>query len=130
MTKTKNHAKETRTLRGRSRKDRQETVLSLRDLPGGYEAKKKRQAQIKPLGVHHNIAQPMLQMERDQLLDALWLSEKQRASWTDDAKWMGYRKIKWSQRRAMYAIFDNYIDDLKKRLLSLDERISPIRNGR
>lgn len=128
--KQSTHAKETRTVRSRPCQDRQEDGQRLCDLPGCNEAKKKRQAQIKPSGVHHNIAQPMLQMERDQLLEALWLTEKQRASWANDAKWMGYRKIKWSQRRAMYAIFDNYIDDLRKRLLSLDERISPITDGR
>jgi len=141
MKATKN-AEKTRTLRGRPRKDRQEAGRSLRDLPASDEAQAKRKAKkvtestpykVVPMGKHHTIYEPVLQWERDDLLDKLWKAQKQQESWNDVDKYSftyhnrhAYVNGRNTHTRNMMKVFNDYIEGLKKRLLSLDERISPI----
>ena len=137
--KQSTHAKETRTVRSGRSQARPHQVLSLRDLPGGHEAKAEREAKRKviPSGIYTKVAQPILQIERDDLLDQLWKAEKQAELWKDEAKYSytyhnnrSRSNAKSRHKTAMQEVFFNYIDSLKKRLISLDERISPIQDGR
>lgn len=135
MKATKN-AEKIRTLRGRPGKDRQETVLSLRNLPGGHEAKATAKRKVIPMGAHGNIVNLVLQIERDDLISVLWKAEEQQRLWRDEAKYsfVYHNKKSYSNAlrhlTAMRDVFDDYIASIKKRLLSLDERISPIQDGR
>lgn len=139
------NAEKIRTLRGRPGKDRQETGRSLRDLPGGHEAKataKRKVIESTPrkvvmMGKHHTIHEPVLQWERDDLLDKLWKAQNQQESWNDVDKYAftyqsrhAYVNGRNTHTRNMMKLFNDYIEGLKKRLLSLDERISPITDGR
>ena len=143
--KQSTHAKETRTVRSRCHEDRQEDGQRLRHLPGGHEAKataKRKVTESTPrkvvlMGKHHTIHEPNLQWERDDLLDKLWKAEKQAELWKDESKYSyiyhnkkSRRNAKSRHKTAMQEVFFNYIDSLKKRLLSLDEQISPIIDGR
>lgn len=131
------NAQKTRTLRGRPGKDRQETGRSLRDLPAGDEAQATAKRKVIPMGVHGNIVNLVLQIERDDLISVLWKAEEQQRLWRDEAKYSfvyhnkkSYSNAKLRHLTAMRDVFDDYIASIKKRLLSLDERISPIRHGR
>jgi len=135
--KQSTHAQETRTLRGRPRKDRQEAGRSLRDLPASDEAQAATKRKVIPMGVHGNIVNLVLQIERDDLISVLWKAEDQQRLWRDETKYsfVYHNKKSYSNARlrhltAMRDVFDDYIASIKKRLISLDERISPIRHGR
>ena len=136
MKATKN-AEKIRTLRGRPRKDRQEDAKRLRHLPAGDEAQAAAKRKVIPMGVHGNIVNLVLQIERDDLISVLWKAEEQERLWRDESKYsfVYHNKKSYSNARlrhltAMRYVFNDYIESIKKRLLSLDERISPIRNGR
>jgi len=136
MKATKN-AEKIRTLRGRPGKDRQEDAKRLRHLPAGDEAQATAKRKVIPMGVHGNIVNLVLQIERDDLISVLWKAEEQQRLWKDEAKYSfvyhnkkSYSNAKLRHLTAMRDVFDDYIASIKKRLLSLDERISPIRNGR
>lgn len=136
MKATKN-AEKIRTLRGRLGKDRQETGRSLRDLPAGDEAQAAAKSKIIPMGVHGNIVNLVLQIERDDLISVLWKAEEQQRLWRDESKYsfVYHNKKSYSNARlrhltAMRYVFNDYIESIKKRLISLDERISPIQDGR
>ena len=136
MKATKN-AEKIRTLRGRPSKDRQEDAKRLRHLPAGDEAQAAAKRKVIPMGVHGNIVNLVLQIERDDLISVLWKAEEQQRLWRDEAKYSfvyhnkkSYSNAKLRHLTAMRDVFDDYIASIKKRLLSLDERISPIRNGR
>ena len=139
--KQSTHAKETRTVRGRRDEDRQEDAKRLRHLPGGHEAKataKRKVTESTPrkvvlMGKHHTIHEPVLQWERDDLLDKLWKAQNQQESWNDVDKYSftyntrhAYVNKGYTHTRNMMKLFNDYIEGLTKRLLSLDERISPI----
>ena len=141
--KQSTHAKETGTLRSRSCKNRKETIGSVGDMPAGHEAKAKAKRKVSkpnkvvPLGQHHTITRPVLQWERDELLDKLWKAQDQAETWKDVNKYVftytskkTHTNAKNSHRNLMMAIFQDHITKLKKRLLSLDEQISPLHDER
>lgn len=135
--KQSTNAEKTRTLRGRPRKVRQETGRSLCHLPAGDEAQATAKRKVIPMGVHGNIVNLVLQIERDDLISVLWKAEEQQRLWRDEAKYSfvyhnkkSYSNAKLRHLTAMRDVFDDYIASIKKRLLSLDERISPITDGR
>lgn len=144
--KQSTHAQETRTVRSRCHEDRKEDAKRLRNLPGGHEAKAQRKAKkvsestpykVVLMGKHHTIHEPILQWERDDILDKLWKAQKQAESWNDVDKYSftyntrhAYVNGRNTHTRNMMKLFNDYIEGLKKRLLSLDERISPITDGR
>jgi len=130
-------AKETRTVRSRCHEDRQEDAKRLRHLPAGDEAQAAAKRKVIPMGVHGNIVNLVLQIERDDLISVLWKAEEQQRLWRDEAKYSfvyhnkkSYSNAKLRHLTAMRDVFDDYIASIKKRLLSLDERISPITDGR
>jgi len=136
MKATKN-AEKIRTLRGRPCKDRQEDAKRLRHLPAGDEAQATAKRKVIPMGVHGNIVNLVLQIERDDLISVLWKAEEQERLWRDESKYSfvyhnkkSYSNAKLRHLTAMRDVFDDYIASIKKRLLSLDERISPITDGR
>lgn len=131
------NAEKTRTVRGRPRKDRQEAGRCLRDLPAGDESQAAAKRKVIPMGVHGNIVNLVLQIERDDLISVLWKAEEQERLWRDESKYsfVYHNKKSYSNARlrhltAMRYVFNDYIESIKKRLLSLDERISPITDGR
>jgi len=131
------NAKETRTVRSRCHEDRQEDGQRLRDLPASDEAQATAKRKVIPMGVHGNIVNLVLQIERDDLLSVLWKAEDQQRLWKDETKYsfVYHNKKSYSNARlrhltAMRYVFNDYIESIKKRLLSLDERISPITDGR
>lgn len=143
--KQSTHAQETRKVRSRCNEDRQEAGRSLRHLPSGNEAQAKAKRKVTEstprnvvlMGKHHTIHEPVLQWERDDLLDKLWKAQKQQESWNDVDKYAftyqsrhAYVNGRNTHTRNMMKLFNDYIEGLKKRLLSLDERISPITDGR
>ena len=118
-------------------------VVSLCDLSGGHEAKAKAKKKVSkpnkvvPLGMHHTILHPDLQWERDQLLTKLWRTQDQMESWHDINRYSFQRHTKRAfttgshyHHEKMMGLFKDYITSLKNQLLSLDERISPLHDGR
>ena len=133
--KQSTHAKENGKVRRGRNQNRERQIISLRHLHGGHEAQAEGKAkrQIIPSGIFEKVAEPALQIQRDDLLNQLFETQRQHDIWiTQLHRYAGVKRNSATQRKQINAIFLANIKSIQERLVSLDERISPImvQNGR